>query len=399
MAISKDKESRIFIVRYIDKRYGKVVEVDIVAQTERDVRVNFSAKGTIIDIKRKKRLFAQKCVLSSAERYVLLSRLSTMISSKVGTGESLRLMRDTFTGKIQKVAGEMLKKIEQGHGIGEAMDQVGHGAFPPGIVALVKAGIRGGDTGRALLDAATFEQELNDIKKESNKGMGSAIFGFLFAGAFLVGSSFYMSPKVKESPIFQEVEIDTSVIDILATVMGWVMLVVMVLFFSLVFLGSVLKRIAPSISDNIILKIPVYRDLVLAKNAYATLYGLSMLVGSGVRIEDSLKITMDNAPKGALRSDVERAWESIRAGDAKWPAKMRTLHATDRAALMTSSNRDQIAKTLMHLSAQSRRLYGERLKLIIPTMQLISAALLSFTGAIMFGQIILPMLKMTQGIG
>ena len=159
---------------------------------------------------------------------------------------------------------------------------------------------------------------------------------------------------------------------------------------------QVLKQIIPNISDSIIMKIPFYKDLILAKNSYATLYGLSMLVGSGVRIEDSLRITMENAPKGALKTDLRKSWKAIKDGDIKWPQQMTTLHPTDKAALMTSSDREQVSSTLYNLSYQYRRLYADRLAVMVPTMQLISALLLSLTGAIMFGQIIMPMLTLTQ---
>lgn len=381
-----------------DKRTKQFEVISITASSITEARSMAIKQGTVLSIKKKLFSFSSGVELSSADRFIFLTRLAMMVSSKLGVGESLKLIRDTFNGKISKAASVMLKKIEQGMDIGQAMETMGTAAFPSGMTALVQAGIRGGNTGKALKDAANFEQELNDIKKQSNQGMLSAIVGFMVAGGFLVGSSFYLAPKVKDSPIFRDSPVDTSIIDVVADVMGIFMLVVMVGFIGLLTLGSVLRQIVPNWSDKIIMKIPFYRDIVMAKNSYATLYGLSMLIGSGVRIEESLRITMENSPRGALKTDTHNAWQAIRRGDSKWPKHMSTLHPTDQAALMTSSNREDVALALNELSSQYRRLYGERLKMIVPTLQLISAMLLSVAGAIMFAQIILPMLKMTEGI-
>lgn len=395
---SKSMKVRTFSVKLREKKSKKFINVDITASSAQEARMMALKQGTVMSVKPKLFSFLGGVELDSSDRFILLTRLSTMIASRIGTGESLKLIRDTFKGKISKAASVMYKKIEAGMDIGQAMESMGTGAFPSGIVALVQAGIKGGDTGKALADAATFEQELNDIKKESNKGLLSAIVGFLAAGGFLIGSSFYLSPMVKKSPLFKDSPMDTSLVDMLADVMGIVMLVMMVAFIALLTLGSVLRKIIPNWSDKVIMKIPFYRDIVLAKNSYATLYGLAMLIGSGVRIEESLRIAMENSPRGALKTDAKKAWEAIRNGNAKWPQEMKTLHPTDQAALMTSSNREQVANTLNNLSSQYRRLYGERLKMIVPTMQMISVLLLTFSGGIMFSQIIMPMLKMSEGI-
>lgn len=396
--INKEKKSdklRNFDVTVIDKsRRSKTVQVS--ATNIQQANLQGINHGNVIKVKRKKKFgFGNK--LTSSERYLFLNVLATMLSSKVSTGDAFKLLSDSYSGRIGTIARAMHKQLENGKNIDEAMEEMGEGAFPSAIVALVRAGSRGGDSAKALMEASTFEQELNDVKKQSSKGMGSAVFGFLSAGAFLIGSSFYMSPKVKDSPMFRDVQMDTSLVDLMANVLGWFMIVIMVLFVLLILLSSVFKQVAPNLSDSIILRIPLYRDIVLARNAYSTLYGLSMLLGSGVRIEDSLQITKDNAKKGALRTDLEKALKAIRSGNANWPDVMKkTLHPTDRASLKMARDREQIAKTLYNLSVQYRRLYASRLQIIIPTMQLTSALLLSLTGVIMFAQVIMPMLNLTQ---
>lgn len=104
------------------------------------------------------------------------------------------------------------------------------------------------------------------------------------------------------------------------------------------------------------MKIPFYKDLILAKKNYTTLYGLSLLVGSGVPMEQSL-------------------------------------------ALSVSADREQIAYTLHNLSNYYKEAYARVVGSVGPTLQMIAAIFLVLSGGILFGYTMLPMLQVaSQGI-
>ena len=390
-------KSHSYSAKIIDSRTRELRQVDINAENDQDAAIQALRHGSVVKVKRRMGLMVGKG-LTSSERYVFLSRLATMLGSRVSTGVALQLMRDTFSGSISSISHRMLRRIESGDNIAEAMEAMGEAAFPSAITALVKAGTQGGNSWKALQDAAEFELELNEIKKNSSKGMGSAIFGFLFAAGTLIGSTFYMGPKIMDSPLFRmNPNVNVDWVNDIAVVVGWIMVVFTALFLMLIFLGTVVKRILPTFADKIIMRIPYYKDLVISKNSYATLYGLSLLVRSGVRIEESLRISMETAPRGALKNDFKNAISAVKSGKP-WAQAMSTLHPTDRAALMTSQDREQTGRSLDHLANQYRRLYAERLKVIIPTMQMVASLLLTITGAIVFGQVILPMLQLSTAV-
>ncbi len=165
---------------------------------------------------------------------------------------------------------------------------------------------------------------------------------------------------------------------------------------TLMLLGSIGRRIAPEGADKLILRIPFYKDLVLAKNNYIVLYGLALLIRSGVRAEEALRLSAESAPKGALRADLVRAMDAVKTG-RPWPKVMNTLHATDKASLMCATDREQVAETLDALANQYRSLYAQRLGMFVPVLNLVAALLLSLSGGLLFAQSILPMLMATQG--
>jgi len=165
----------------------------------------------------------------------------------------------------------------------------------------------------------------------------------------------------------------------------------------LVLVASIGRRIAPIHADKLIMKIPYYKDLVLSKNNYIVLYGLALLVKSGVRTEEALRLSAEAAPKGALRRDLTNAMTAVKSG-RDWAPEMVTLHPTDKAALLSAADRTQIAITLNTLAGQYRELYGQRLATLVPLINLVAALFMSLAGGILFAESILPMLMASKNM-
>jgi general secretion pathway protein F len=335
--------------------------------------------------------------MTGAERYIWLMRMSSMVTAKVSTTEALKLMMTTFGGTIKKASTSMLGKVEAGMDIAAAMEQDPRN-FPVTTTALMRAGIAGGDTGRAMRDVAEFEYKLSTAQKGSMKDVYNALGSFFIAFALMVATTRYFGPMVMDNPMFKhakgvDVEWARTTGEVCTDTM--IALTVILVFFG--WLGTIGRRLLPDIADNIILKIPFYKDLILSKNNHVTLYKLGLLVNSGVRIEESLQITEDSAPRGALKTDLKRALAAMRSGKP-WATAMKTLHATDKAALATSSDRADVARTLGMLAQQYADLYIQRIQAFAPTLGMIAAIFMTLAGGILFAQTILPMLQLAAAI-
>ncbi len=335
--------------------------------------------------------------LSYADRYIFLMRMSSMLTAKVATGEALRLMEASFGGKIRKTAKTMLAKVEMGLDIPTAMEQDPRN-FPITTTALMRAGIASGDTGRAMKDVAEFEYKMSNSTKGSMKEVYNAVGSFFMASAMIIATTKYFGPMVMDNPIFKNAKgVDVEWARTLGNVVTVLCVVMAVVLLAFAWLGTIGRRMFPNLADGVILKIPFYKDLILAKNNHVTLYKLGLLVNSGVRIEESLSITESSAPKGALRTDLKRALNAMRSGKP-WASAMNTLHATDKAALSTSSDRLDVARTLIMLGQQYADLYVQRIQAFAPTMGMIAALFMTSAGALLFAQTILPMLQLAQNV-
>lgn len=373
-------------------------QISVSAGSPQEARKMGERAGRVIAV-HKEFGFSLSAPFQQGERQIFFSRLSSMLSSRVGTSDALGLLRDTFTGKIQEVSGKLLNYVETGDDLAGAIAKVGQPDFPEATVALIQAGSRSGETWRAIRDASEFEYQLHTVKKSASKGLWSAVIGFFVAGFVTVGSSLYVGPKILESDLIKSAKgVNVDWILTAGNIIGWIMAVVMLIAVMLGLLAFVGKKILPVQADKLILKIPFYKDLVLSRNNFIVLYGLALLIKSGVRTEEALRLSGESAPKGALRTDLVNATKAVRTGKP-WPRVMETLHPTDKAALLCAVDREQVYNTLDTLANQYREIYAQRLASFVPAMQLVSALFLSLGGAVLFGASILPILQAANGLG
>jgi len=352
------------------KNYGRIVSAKKV------LRINFELPMELPD------------------RQILLHRMAAMLSSSIGTGTALSLMEEHFSGKIGKISGRLLKHVESGADLGRAMELVGKKHFPDNVVALVQAGLSAGDSASALKNAAEFESEMESIKRGSMGEIWMGIFAFLAAAFMTFGTTRYMAPLMNDSPLMNMSSVEKDpVFELLSIFAEISMGTITLAFFALLLLATVGRWINASYSDKIISKIPFYKDLVLARNNYTTLYSLSLLVSSGVRMENALSLSAEGATKGVMKDDLMAATRAVKEG-RPWAKSMGSLHPTDRAALSQAMDKESVINSLSAFSLQYRRLYASRISTLAPMIKGISALFLIISAVLLMGLTILPILKM-----
>lgn len=381
-------------------RGNSVQTVEIQARNRDEALAHVSRMGRVVTFRRKIG-FDLSRGLTAPDRQIFFNRLSSMLASKVGTSDALALIRDTFTGQIQEVAARTLRYVEMGDDLAQAFERLGNHDIPDATVALIKAGSRSGKTWKAVKDAAEFENQLHSIKKTASRGLWTGIGAFVGAGILTVVSTLYVGPQILDSTLIkaanQNGAVNIDFINTTAYLTGYLMAAILVMGVLFWLLASVGRRIMPVQADTLILKVPFYKDLVLSRNNFVVLYGLSLLIKSGVRTEEALRLSAEGAPKGALQHDLTMAAQQVKTG-RPWPKAMRTLHPTDKAALLSATDREQVAATLDNLANQYRELYAQRLSSFVPMVNLMAAVFLSIAGGLIFGQTVLPMLQATKGL-
>lgn len=383
-----------FVSRVVTDSGVQNIKVDALDEIEAERLA--SRQGQVLSIKRRMN-FDLVPGMKASERHTFMLRLSSMVGSKMSATESLKLMANTFGGRIRKCASQMVTKIENGLSLADAIDS-DRKNFPVATAALVRAGIQGGETWKALRDAAEFEYLIAGIQKGAAKDFAVAIGTFFLSFGLMVGSVYYIGPQVTENAMFANSDaVNVGWVEMIGKWLVWIqafMAFIVVLF---AWLGTVGRFIAPNLADKIILSVPYYKDLVLSRNSYIVLYKLGLLVKSGVKMEEALALTAEGSPKGALRTDIERALSFIRNGKT-WANALDTLHPTDRAALSSSTDREDTARTFDMLANQYKDLYMSRIQSFAPTVKTFAAACMIAAGGVLFGMVILPMLQFSASV-
>jgi general secretion pathway protein F len=391
--MKKNDKLENYNIKVLDNKSKTAKNVEVNAKNFEEARIQALTQGNVLDIKKKRNLFF-RLRLKTDQRISLLGDLGTMLKSKVGTTEALSKIEETYTGVIKKVAQLLKRRVEAGDDLPTAMQSLGPSVFPDNIVYFIKAGATSGNTGQALLDATDFEREIETLKKQSNFGLFVAIAIFVLASALVIGAVFIIPPLITNSPMFDNMELDTSGTDVAGLFLGYSMAFFVGLALVFLSLNTYLKFLFPYTVDKVIMKIPFFKDIVLAKNAYVSFYSLSKLLMSGVRVEDSLRITMENSKKGVLKSDFNSAFKAIRNGDVKWPKHITSLRPTDKACLLISTNREHSAEVLDSVSKLYRQRYIDRINVLVPTLQLISAIFLVMAMLVIYKQTMMPILEL-----
>jgi general secretion pathway protein F len=376
----------------------KVVEETISANSIDEARKVAARRGQVLSVKAAGGGAGSK--LSLQDRLMFFQRLASMLGSKVGASEALEIIYQSFTGSIREAARILRDEIKAGASLYEAMDRAGPKYFPEAIVAIVKTGSRGGDMAMAIREAARFERELAQVKKESSKGITSALMGFLAGVITILASTYYVAPMILNSSLVTASGgADVGWVMTLANVISIIALVATAIMGSIFFYGVVIRPFAPAAVDRGILRIPFYRDMALAKTNYMVFFGLAVLLKAGLRVEESLELSIESAPKGELRNDLERARNALVKGSAKpWASYMTMLHPTDKAALATAQDQAQTARTIEELAHTYQSLYKSRLELFVPAVQGFSAVFLALAGFVLFGVSVIPLMQSTSSI-
>jgi len=374
---------------------GKIEEFHVIGPSAEDARRQGEKRGQVLRVKRKFQLGGGRR-LSPSDRAIMFQRLSTMIGSRVGTGEALRLMAETFSGRIGMISGQLRKRIEAGESLVVAMESMGYEAFPESILAIIRTGSQSGDMAGALREAMRFEQEAENIKKESGRGLWSAMGGFASGIVTLLGTTLYAVPEMNKSEMVQQLGGgQLAWVTMTADVLTWIALFSTVIVCAGLFVTRVLRPISPVVIDRLVVRVPYFKDIVLAKRNHVAFYGLGILLRAGLRVEEALRLARDSTERGQVRSDFEAALDAVRNGKS-WPMAMQGLHPTDRAALAMSQSREQVADSISSIADQYRGIYKVRMEQLVPATQMLAALFLTAAGVVLFGAIILPLLEMTK---
>lgn len=240
------------------------------------------------------RNFTERITLSDVSTFT--RQFATMINSGLPMTEALLILRSQAKGSMQKVVSQILADVEEGQSLSSSMSKHPQ-AFSKTYVALVKSGEMGGVMDEVLVRLADNMEKQQEFR---GKIKGALIYPIIIILG-MIGVAFIMMvfviPQLMD--LFNQFETELPIsTKFLITISGitsrfWPLIILLTGFgiYGLrIYMGTPKGK---KNIDDIIFKIPLIGDLqkqIILADLTRT---LSLMVGSGVSIIESISITSD----------------------------------------------------------------------------------------------------------
>jgi general secretion pathway protein F len=377
----------------ITTRDNRVIEQIVPAKTEREAKSIASRFGKVISVRKQNPLFKVfRQRLKPRERIILMQRLAMMLKSKVPVMEALDILYDSFSGVSRRVIQEIKTKTDATADLIRTIESMTYD-FPAATIALIKAGAESGETHSALLDAAEFEKEMLEAKDGNKVAIFIAVMYYLIGMVAVIAIELWGIPYMKGLSFMKMVPTEKMELVYDISHYAFVIVIIMAVITVLIFAILLLRPVLPVVSDGLILKIPMIRDIIMSQRYYVTFYSLSRMLASGVRLDDAFRISIRNTPSGVIRSDLENALKAIIAGRLDWGKEMKHIDAADRAAILTAQNIDDVTESMRNVAKGKRDMYLYKISIFTPTLSAIGFITLMIAGVVIFAVSTIPMME------
>ncbi|MEW5705833.1 MAG: type II secretion system F family protein [Actinomycetota bacterium] len=251
---------------------------------------------------------------------VFSRQFSTMVSAGLSLTRCLAVLAEQSQSKVlQKTIAEVLKDVEQGKSLSDAMAK--HPSiFPPIYINMVRAGEIGGVLDEVLLRVADHFEREQSIRSKIKSAMAYpvAMFAFSMLITFIL-ITFIVPLFVK---MFQDMggtlPLPTQMLLIASGLIHKTWFVMIPTLFGIVYLFRLYGKQENGRRkiDSIKLHLPIFGKLVEKMAISKFSRTLGTLMSSGVPILQALDIVADNAGNAIIADSVLKARESIKEGES-----------------------------------------------------------------------------------
>ena len=251
------------------------------------------------------------------QKEVFARHLAIMLRSGLTITEALEIAVDSVGGKFKKVLGELLKAVRSGYSLSDSLSRHPK-IFSDLFISAVYAGESSGTMDDSLNGVA---DRLAKEKKLLSKIKGALLYPLIILTAsFAIGMlmAFWVLPKI--TPLFKglkvELPVTTRLLIKFSAFMesyGLVFFIFIAVF--IVFVSWLVKqRFMRPFTHLLILKTPVVKTVIKNYNLSRFCGSLSVLLKSGMNLDESLKISGNMAGNYYYKKSIKKISDEISKG-------------------------------------------------------------------------------------
>ncbi len=330
-------------------------------------------------------------------------QLADLLRAGVPLLRALRLLgRGKTDLHLSKVMNEIADAVADGARLAVAME-ARREVFPPVQIAMVRAGETGGFLEQVLARLGDFLEQQADLRSKVILNLTYPIILLTLSMLVVVGALIFFVPKFE--PLFSRIELPWPTIVLLGASSamtdhwGWMLLGVVAIVAGGMWLAkqSSVRRAAAEYE----LRAPLIGGFVRAMCVARFTRILGTRLHNGIPLLAAMKISKDAAGHVVLAEAIDKAAESVRAGESlAAPLGQSGLFGDDVVEMISvgeqSNNLPEVLNTIADtIEKRIDRMLAVLLRLMEPALLLILAGVVVF----IFIALFLPMLKMSTALG
>lgn len=256
--------------------------------------------------------------VSIAEKMFFSRNLSVMIFAGVSLSRSLDILsRQTKNKRFKNIINNLSESIKKGNSLSESMKSYSV-VFPPFFIAMVKVGEESGKLGESLQLVGEQLERDHMIRK---KVKGAFIYpAIIITAMILIGilMLIYVVPTLLST--FKELGIELPlttriIIAFSDFLIHYPLIIIVAVVLIIILFGGLLRSQKGKILiNNILLRLPLFSNLIKKVNSARTTRTLSSLISSGVNVLEALSITRDVLQNHQFKNVLQKAREDIQKG-------------------------------------------------------------------------------------
>ncbi len=400
-----------FKYKGIDKS-GQRVKGRITAGSEEEAKSQLRAQGIYYETLKAARELGWQALMTRKMPGNQLSAFAKELSSYLGSGmtilTALRLMENQHRGEKRYAAflGEVRSRVEEGQSLDKALSQQEIYQLPEFFLQSLRVAGQSGKMVEVLRNMGGFFSLQSKVRKQVANAMAYPLFIFVVAmgmTGFLIS---YVVPKI--TGIFedtgQELPRITQFVLGLSDFLSHHYIGLIGGTVGLILLYRIAYRRIDSFKrwiDRILLRVPVFGDLIQNHELARFSYILALMLDSGVSYAQAVQLAGTTFNNAALRERFSQATQKVVEGNklsnALHMSKGAKIKRNFMQSLALGEESSEVASVMLNLSKLYSEENEDRLKMLLSLMEPLMMLLIGGIVGVIVMAMLLPIFSMNLG--
>ncbi len=312
--------------RYIlEDPTGQQQKGELVADNVQAAREELTSQGTmrVVELKVVGSTESSSSRLSRGESEELAAHLSELTSGGIPLEDGLRVLGQEVQqfslfggGRVRRHFEGLAARLEQGQSLDDAVEEQG---APADLVAVIRAGVRSGDPGRALTQYVTYVKSLSSLRGRVTLSFAYPAIMFALAATLFICLMVFIVPDF--SDIFTGFGIELPATTAILLGVSWFFKTYGVVFFLSIAAGVValffLSRLLSKRTRRAIqLRVPFFGRILQSISMARFTHSLGFLVENEVPMAESLTLAGESTGDAVIAHATYLWVARLRSGEA-----------------------------------------------------------------------------------